>query len=259
MSVSGYARTKVPKVKAVENNKPIKATKEVISKAMTHEELEEEWLMLVGDLREKNVDVDNGVYNIPDEEFRNAQLRQINILTDKYKHDLKVRKDAYTTKELKIKALPIKSRAYAQANFSMHKIELNTKWYNNIKEYMESQKIGEDINWHYKVPDDKLAVYSITHEYGHIVENVYMKNVNRLMSKKDLDKDLCDTLMTNAMRKLDKKMTKTEFKKTYWTKYAMSKRNYEWFAETFAKYVLSDEQDIWTETFGEWLEDYFNG
>ena len=60
------------------------------------------------------------------------------------------------------------------------------------------------------------------------------------------------------MAKLDGKITINEFKKKYLTKYASLKRNYEWFAETFVKYILSDERDEWIETFGEWLDGFFD-
>ena len=252
MSVSGYARTKVESIK--EKINPVKQ-KEPIK--LTDTELDEEFNMLVQDLEEKQISVDNTIFNLPDKELRNEQLKQLDSLTSEYNHNI----NRYTKdgKTLKIGTDEKRKNVYASSSRNKSNINFNTKYYSNKETLIDSHRKDIKSGWHYDVPEDKLSTYTITHEYGHVLEYGYYRGVNSFAPIKELDKDLCDTLITNAMRKLDKKITKTEFKKTYFSKYALAKRNYEWFAETFAKYKLSKEQDVWTETFGEWLEEYYNG
>ena len=250
MSVSGYVRTKVDiiKEKVVE---PVAKTKV----KLTDTELDEEFYMLTKDLEERNVDVSNSIFNLTDKELRNEQLKQLDKLTSEYKH-------SNTNGMLTLTTSDKGKNNFGSTRYSGHTIYLNKNHF-TTKENVIQEEIGcMNRKWHFEVPDDRKSIYTLTHEYGHILEYEYLKKAtNNIVTKSELhiaDKDLKDILITNAMNKLDKKITITQFKEKYISKYANSKRNYEWFAETFAKYKLSNEKDIWTETFGEWLEGYFN-
>ena len=127
------------------------------------------------------------------------------------------------------------------------------------------EKQLEDIKskWHYAVSDDNLDIYTLTHEYGHIVEynylekqRLYYDKVGRRFNYKTADKELRDTIISNAMNKLGQRMTIGEFKDKYFSDYAKSKLNYEWFAELFAKMELG-EQDEFTEALKDWLGGFY--
>lgn len=255
MSVSGYRRTHVdmpkPKEKkAVEQPKAVK---------LTPEELDEQFYMYAQDLKEKNVEVDNSIFNIPNKELRNQQLQQLDVLTNKYNHNeisrnkLKLRKDNI-------------GGALGLSNYGNHSITLSNKYFNDKDTLLEIEKQSSETKWHTKVAEDKYSIYTITHEYGHIVEYEYTKEM--LLRRKILpavatraqraaiDKELQDTLLDRAMEKLEEKMTRKLFKEKYWSKYAKSKRNFEWFAESFAEIQLTENSNVWIDTFKEWLDEY---
>ena len=244
MSVSGYVRTKVDSIK--ETIKPVK---------LTDAELDDEFYMLTKDLEEKQIIIDNSIFNLEDKELRNKQLGHLDELTNEYKHNM------ITRKILKLDSEDI-GRSYGETLGGLHKIRLNKKYFNNEEYLVQREKRDAELNWSYKVNEDNIPVYTLTHEYGHILEFEYIKDIKNKSAKyikgTSIDSDLKNTLVDIARKKLDKKITITEFKNQYWGDYAKSRRNYEWFAETFAKYKLG-EKDVWIETFGEWLEGYFNG
>ena len=248
MTVSGYKRI------AVNKKKPIKEVVQQPAKP-TDEELNEMFMLTTRDLEDKNIEVDNSIYNIPDKELRNRQIEQLDNLTNKYPADVA------DTARLKLSNIKLSNRKFAQASYYDKEIKLNSEWFNDKQKYIDKEKECIEKGWHYKVPADKVDIYTITHEYGHIVEYQYYKWLQHRgrgnISYHEADTDLRDIIMHDAMRKLGKKMTITEFKKKYWSGYATSKRHSEWFAETFAKYNLSDEQDVWTQAFGEWLEEFY--
>ena len=128
-------------------------------------------------------------------------------------------------------------------------------YYDDNDFYRKDEAHSIETGWHYKVPDDKIDVATITHEYGHIIEFEYLKK-NWTTRWRTVDTDLRDTFISRAMRKSGEKLTVTQFKDKYFSRYAKSKRNLEWFAELFQKYELG-EHDPFTEVMGEWLEGYY--
>ena len=244
MSVSGYRKIGVSKEKNIKDK---------------------DFNTLLNSLRNKQVEIEDDIINFKDTELRDDQLRQLDYLTDKYNHNAKYNKiNPDSTRKLKLRSMDLGEYTYGKSTNLSHEIILNDKFFKNKSKakVIKEEKINSDANWHYPVPEDKMSIYTITHEYGHTLEYEYFKEMKykatNYISYKELDKNLRDTIMNNAISKLPEKITITEFKKKYLSKYAISKRNNEWFAETFTKYMLSNKQDVWTEAFGEWLEGYFN-
>ncbi len=250
LTVSGYRPIKVemPKEKV--------AVPKVVQKKLTPEQYDEEFYVYAKKLDEKGIDIRNSVFNICDAEFRNKQVRQLDVLTDKYPS----RNNLYVEKE------SIGSSTFGDNSFRLNRIRLNTKYFDNKELLIREEKDCQvdrswlkNTSWHVKVKEEDLDIYTITHEYGHTVENDWIKEIDRspyimIQTRKQYDKDLKDTLVERAISKLDKKMTKTEFYNTYFSGYARAKRNYEWFAEAFTQVELGTESNVWTETFKEWLD-----
>ena len=251
MRVSGYHMVKRADVSPP---KPIaELSKDLLEQPLYSKE--EYFNMLVGDLGDKNVDVDGSIMLV-DEDIRNNQLEQLYNLTEKYPVD------RYSDKELTLGCKQLSNRnRLGEASYYKKNIDLNEKYFKDKNVLLESEARSIKYNWHYKVPDDKLSIATITHEYGHQVEYEYFRRQlkkygGRTFDFRAADKDLQDTIMGIAMGKLDSKITKTEFKKQYFSGYALSKRNYEWFAELFAKTELG-EQDVFTEALKEWLGGFY--
>lgn len=250
MAVSGYR-----KIKAADEIKPKPVAPKAEKKTSGPRDYDKEYNTLVGKLNNKNINVTKEYESIADKEVRNDNLKQLDALTTQYNHN------KISNRMLDITGADLGIGTYADASYYGHRIRMSNYFFADKDRVIRSETQDMSSGWHFNVPDDKKHVYTITHEYGHILEYEYLKESLRnatsfVKGLDEFDKDLRDRLMKKAMKKLPEKMTITEFKKKYFSRYAQSKRNYEWFAETFAKYKLGD-QDVWTETFGEWLEDYF--
>lgn len=252
LKVSGYRRIKIednytskPKINAPQSTL-------VIPKM----NLEEEFMYLSSELQNKGIDVSNNIYNIKEEQLRNDNMKQLLNLAEKYPHNIE------SKNTLQLDAVSMK-RSYAKAYYSQKKIELNKTEYNNKENYIKSQLRDIETNWHYKVSEKDLDVYSLTHEYGHIVEYEYLRKMKeqagrsgRSFNFREADKDLRDTLMSRAMNISGEKISTTQFKDKYFSRYGKSKNNYEWFAELFAQHELG-EQTPFTQALDEWLEEFY--
>ena len=108
-----------------------------------------------------------------------------------------------------------------------------------------------------------LGATLLAHEYGHIVEYEYFYDIwetakrnNRRFNYKQVDKDLRDMIMRRTMKKSGEKLSITEFKNKYFSKYARASQNNEWFAEAFCQLMVG-EQNEFTEALKEWLEEFY--
>lgn len=256
LSVSGYRKIKVemPEVK-------VKQTRELMPN-LKGKDFNEDFFVLTEELQQKNIILDNSLYLLPDKQLRNLQAVQLYRLSNKYE----------PMNKLYVRAGRIggnKSRTVGNNNSRENVITLNTKYYNDAQNLLETEKRGMRVKWHPEIKEPLVG--TITHEYGHMVENDYVrKQYAKSLGSPDLtvnfvpedlrrtyDAELRDELLTRAINKLDTKMTRTAFKRKYWSDYAQSKMHYEWFAEGFLEQELGTGQNVWTETIKEWLEEFY--
>lgn len=218
---------------------------------------EEYFAMQVGDLAERNVNVASECVNM-DRKIREACFDKLIELTDKYPHDL------YINKPLTINYKRLGKNTYANSWIQDHSINTNNLWYANYDKFYEARKDNIKTNWSPKVKDDKdIIILNFVHEYGHTIEDNYFQRLRDTAQRNntrfywnDADFELRDTIKGKVEKKLGKKLTQTEFSKMYYTRYAKSKRHYEWFAEGFAQMELG-EQNEFTEAIKEWLEEFY--
>ena len=234
--------------------KEVKETPKELSK----EEREEYYHVLVSDLNDKKVEV-NGTFMLVDEEIRNEELEQLNSLLDKYPLDRY--NSSYT--QLSIRTRLKNKNNMGTSYYQDRIIELNSNHFDSKDDVIETQGKWCKSGWNYDVPEDKIILYTLTHEYGHQVEYEYFRKTReearragRRFSFTEADKNLRDTIMSMTLSKTGENLGVTEFKDKYFSRYGKSKRNYEWFAEVFAKSQLG-EQTPFTEAFQEWLEGFY--
>ena len=255
LNVDGYKFYKVKPVK-IDTTKPIVEETRVRSREVEKPKmsLEDEFYMLQGDLGEENIDVKNSIFILKEEEVRNKNLRQLVNLNEKYPHNTLV--DMNTQKVLDLRAENVRTNWFAYHNGYRNEIVLNNSYFNNKEKLMSSEKNCINTKWHFPTKNESdLDIYTITHEYGHQIEYDYFGKIrkNRFVTYKDVDKDLRDLLISNAKRISGEKLNMTQFKDKYFSGYAKSKRNFEWFAELFAQHELGYETPF-TQALDEWLE-----
>lgn len=260
MRVSGYRPIKVENIvqkttsTRVENIKDAQLPSSISENAdlFTREEM---FNMYVGDLSDKNVEVDSSIMLV-DEDIRNRQLEHLNELTDKY--------PLYANKKpLTIVCGPTKANWVGSANYKDKKITLHNKYYTDKQKLLDTEKHMIETKWSYYTDEKNYDIYTLTHEYGHQVEYDYLRytkdkydSVGRRFNFKQADKDLRDTLISRAKSISGEKLNTTEFKNKYFSGYSKSKQNYEWFAELFAQLELGEETPF-TQALKEWLEVYY--
>lgn len=218
---------------------------------------EEYFAMQVGDLSDRNIDIDSYVANM-DRRVREANLDKLTELADKYSHD------AYFNDPLKITYKRLGEKTYGKSWYNPHEIALNNLWYANYDKLYNGYLEDEKIKWHPKtLKDENRVVATLVHEYGHTIEWNYLKMLresarrnNSSFSFKKADTDLRDTIMRKTLKKTGEKLSITEFKKKYFTGYGKYKQNYEWFAEGFCQMELG-EQNEFTEAIKEWLGEFY--
>lgn len=256
LKVAGYKRVSTKTKQSVEL--PIEQDADVFKSLTDYEDFDfqESFSVVSRDLEDKNIEVGNGIYQLGNK-LTIKNMEQLDYLTDKYYHD------AYFDKQLELDTFIGKGKTYGKAYYKDHKIVLAKNYYSDPVKFENTQLQDIKSGWHYDVPKDKLDVYTLTHEYGHIVEYNYLEKtrlnydkLGRSFNYKQVDLELRDTIIAKAMNKLETKITNAQFKDKYFSGYAKSKRNYEWFAELFAKMELG-EQDVFTEALREWLGDFY--
>lgn len=246
--VLGYRKIKVEE-KPVNTSIEIKKDEQSITPMHENRTFEDRYDAVMSDLTNKNVEIRN-VESI-DKELLLDNLEQLDYLTSKY--------NISNEKKLTLEGTYYKQNVYGYTREKINGIWLNNRWYRNKEKLIDGQLGDAKTGWSYDVAKGKEGLYTLTHEYGHRIEFTYINKVlgktgdyvSRDMMKK-MDTEIKDTIIRKATR--NNKMTKTEFKKTYFSGYAKSKRNYEWFAEGFAKMELGESSPL-TDAIKEWLEE----
>ena len=245
LKVSGYKRVKVDVEKPV-LEKPIE--KEIFNYDEYKNKLESKKVYLKDDL------------TFMDAELFERNIKQLDNLTDKYN---------ITTNQSLDVDMKSNPKHIGTTWYRSNRIGLNFKYFGKKEDLLSSEIRSQDYNWHNKVKKENLDVYTITHEFGHVIENDYVrrylkkyKNIDTNIKKdfitgsedllrKNMDKEIRDDLFSYIRKK--EKLSITEIKNKYFSGYGKSKPHYEWFAETFAQYELG-EQNLLTEAMGDWLE-----
>ena len=196
------------------------------------------------------VEIDDSLSKI-DERLLNSNLSQYEYLVDKYnvidEHGL----------ILKAKTSNRKAMAWEQRGAN---ITYNARYYKDKETIDEVLKRCKDRKWINTIDEDKLEIHNITHEYGHIIEENYFDKYNKnhatigtgWIPRQKVDGIFRDEILTRVQGKTG--LTRTQIKDKYFSGYAKSKRNFEWFAEGFADYELGNVNPF-TEELGRWIEE----
>lgn len=211
-------------------------------------------------LKEKDIRVDDSI-NTLDSRLVKRNLEQLDYLSDKY--------NITDRQYLDFNAGTAKRNYIGTTYYSHNQISLNPEYFNKRETLIEAETRSQKYGWHNKIKDENLDLYTITHEYGHAVENNYVRkylsdhkgiNTNErrngyLMKeenlRKEIDKDIRDSLFNEIKQK--EKINITEIKNKYFSGYSKSRTHYEWFAETFAQMILGEENEL-TKALERWLE-----
>lgn len=122
--------------------------------------------------------------------------------------------------------------------------------FKNRRAYIESLEKEIASGFKMKVPKDKIPLYTITHEAGHVIENFLMgSDVNN----ESLARRIKNDILTAAQQISDKKRPDIE---AQMSKYGMTNPR-EFFAEAFVAYRLGNRSDI-ARGMGEFLKERLN-
>lgn len=211
-------------------------------------------------LSKKDIRVNDSI-NTLDNKLVERNLKHLDYLSDKY--------NITDQQYLKLGVGDNMKRTIGSTYYSDNKITLNSKYFNEKERMVEVQLRNQETGWHNKINKENLDLYTLTHEYGHAVENNYVRKYikkhhgintdERRLSyfrkednwRKEIDKDIRDSLF-NEIKK-EQNLSITEIKNKYFSEYGKSQMHYEWFAETFAQMILG-EQNEFTRALEKWLE-----
>ena len=210
-------------------------------------------------LASKNVLLKDDLKNL-DKALLERNIKHLDYLTDKYNVSSNLSLEVHT----KANRSSLGTTWYGNNN-----IGLNAEYFKDKNKLIEAEARGQRTKWHVPVKEDNLDIYTITHEYGHAIENDYTrrylkdhKGINTDIKReywtykeqdlrRDIDKEIRDELFKEVKKK--EKLNITEIKNKYFSDYGKSKRSFEWFAETFTQLELG-EQNALTEAMKEWIE-----
>lgn len=237
LTVSGYRRVNITK----------KETK-LINLSQWQEHFKNKYGLSdfnIGNQKENKLHLASNLDKI-DNDFLNDSLQQIEYLYDKYKLD---------DKGLRI--LLDESRndvalARGETNIAFCKGAMATK-----SEIVERAKDNIEHNWWVKVKQGNESKYAVTHEIGHIIENRITHPMLSKISLKErgiVDQNIKELMMINVSKKTGLSFEKIQDK--YFSNYAKSEKNFEWFAESFTQLELGEKNE-WIEEFERWLKEQF--
>lgn len=115
----------------------------------------------------------------------------------------------------------------------------------------EVQKAIDD-NWSMPVDEDNLGLYTITHEYGHMIHNSLCQLKNGSLKKVGNNTASIIKKLINAQAKAEG-ISREEVKNKYISEYGQTNSR-ETFAELFAHYELSSNPNPLAVRLGEWIE-----
>ena len=183
-----------------------------------------------------------------DKELLDRNLSQLNALETKYKL---AKEKEYS---LVLSYNGRLSRRIAQTGKNGHRIELGSA-YLDKEDHIKILAKGQESGWHSKVKKETLDIYTITHEYGHRVEEYIMDKMRgeNFISDVRADQKIYNTIVNRIKDKVGI-YNEFEIRDKYLSRYGKSKKNFEWFAETFAKMELG-EKDEFVKEFEKWIKE----
>lgn len=195
------------------------------------------------------VGIDNSFGKI-DKRLINTNLTQYEYLVDKYnlidEHGLTLKAEYNNGRKM----------AWSQRESA---ITFNMRYFKDKDMIDETLLRCRDRKWFNTTDKDKIDKHIITHEYGHLVEEHYINNYNKdkpinngYLTRREADSMIRDEILSRVVKKTG--LTRTEIKNNYFSGYAKSRRNFEWFAEAFTDYELENTSPF-AEEFGKWLEE----
>lgn len=213
--------------------------------------------------KEKNIIVDDDIDTL-DKSLVNRNLQQLDNLSNKY--------NITENQDFKVKLGDSKKKAYATTFYVDSRVELNPKYFKDKPTLIKQQEIAQKYSWHNKIKEEDYDIYTITHEYGHAIENDFTRKYikehhgidttirdrnysNReIKLREEVNNDIRDSLFAEIKR--TEGLSVREIKEKYYSgyaKYQPRKHPYEWFAETFAQLELGEQSPL-TEALKKWLE-----
>lgn len=261
MRVSGYKRVKVAETTektAISRNDKPKDVQLSTPKRKKPSNYVDNFEGIKTTLADKGVIVDEKLSTL-EHETTISSLNQINNLIDKYpkvKPLLKNKNEKIVTDNDYLRRHWI---GYHSSNDNI--IGFTTDYYKDKQHMLEVETRCGDHNWHAKVSDENKLIYTATHEFGHLLEDRFIRNY--AMEKygyygksirEQLDKEIRDEMFDKIKR--DNNMTVTQIKQNFISGYGNSKTHFEWFAETFARLELGEENPLTIEM-AKWLERFY--
>ena len=147
--------------------KPIKEAKENI-----------EEINILDELTSKGVKIDIDSFKDIDKKLFNENSKQLNYLIDKYpKVKDYIKKYPF---EFKAEVMKDTTNATCRTNLDANRIAIviNSKNFDSYKGLFDRAMDSMIKGWHCPKSEDKLTVGTLTHEFGHAIHNVLMREYN---------------------------------------------------------------------------------
>jgi len=144
------------------------------------------------------------------------------------------------------------SSTYASCYLYNGEVNVNTKFFGDLKNIAESYDADVKLNWHPKGTDWKSI---ITHEIGHAVDGFLTRNGYGSLTAYGNMKEASTNMRSKVLKSL--KLAKKDIPKEV-SRYG-SKNDHEFFAECFAEYIDSEDPRPVAKKFGEILEEWMKG
>lgn len=145
------------------------------------------------------------------------------------------------------------TRTIASTNGSS--LSFNRTMYKDYDTFVKDAQKWIDSGWHTNALEENVSNHSITHEFGHIIEERYSEwyTANRrFVGWESFDKMAMESIYDKAKKTTG--LSITELKNQYLSNYGKSKRNYEAFAEIFAQLEDGKPSPL-TDAMQEYLEE----
>jgi hypothetical protein len=193
------------------------------------------------------IDVKSSVSQI-DKSLIDRNMSQFEKLVDKYN----IAKDHGITIDL----TKSNSRFIATTSSYGSTIKLNYKYYKDRDRLLYGQRASIEGKWHMPAKEKDFDIYTMTHEFGHVVEakfiSDYKLKLGSYVDREKIDSMIKDDILSSVQNKTG--LNRTQIKNKYFSGYAKSKRNFEWFAESFAGVELC-ESNPYLDEFKKWLKE----
>lgn len=187
-------------------------------------------------------------FNKLDHTLMNENFMQLEHLTKKYDSIVKFKDNKYKPRSKSNNGLIVyvDNKQKTIANTNGYELRYSKNFFNDYDKYVKNQEKMVNSNFKMKIKPENYSVYTTTHEFGHLLQARLCENYNIDKSKhiywQDFDKMAMDEIYTLATKAT--KLSRTELKNQYLSRYGKSKRNYEAWAEIFTKMELGESNPL---------------